>query len=608
MPFLQFYPRELRLPEAIVLPDGRKRLTRTFGLTNRSGIPAELDLSYGMLDPFPQEELEAPWQGLRLTGKQAHDEASAITAAAGKDTVPVVELIFETIPESDEIQVGNPEVNFDQAGVKTVILNFLQFSTGTSVYQTVGTTAAPSPHTDAILKLDERADDGTLQRIKRTYINSGLISQTDEIKNNGSLLIRTLVYLGTIPPTPLGFVLFAKKVESPNGRQVYTYSFAQGSGIISTQTEYLRSVDNGATGVTKTTIKYLSASSVSSNPISPPGGSATLESGFEDSDGYRIWTGVYATGTGVVDSAVETRNNGKLIVYSITSLNTPPSAPAATIGGTVVLVKSSQRNSPRLEEGAIVYDYVWIEGNGLIANIIHVREDGLREQTYISLGVRQAPSAGVIIEDNAEQEDGLTKYTVKAMQSSSGNDPTSETLTLQRNVPFLYPGRAKAYSKPVMSGTMIDVYLDPPQEASIPGSVAISYQTSSALTGIGTRWLPLQWACVEAFYVTFGGTASSTLQGLRGYRAINSGTAVTVTTPGVSYGPAFYNTCTCVGKPVYGNTTATLTVYGGPAAPDGNTYVLEASTELAFVSTTGTKYYRQMVTSATIPSQPSLPV
>jgi hypothetical protein len=460
---------------------------------------------------------------------------------------PILTRVYEQISPTAETQVGNCGLEIGpQNGLTVIIAEFLQFSGQTPTYGVPGTTTAPAPFASYLMKTEERTDDGTLQRIKRTYINSGQISL---------------------------------------------------------DTEYLRSVDTGTTGVTKTTIKYLSEITVNSNPITQPGGTALLQSSYDNADGYRIWTMVYASGTGTVESSIEYKNNGLLVIYSITALTTPPTAPSPTIGGTVVLIRSSHRNSPRLEEGAIVYDYVWAEGLGLIESSIIVREDGLRDQTYVSLGTKQTPT-GAIVRDESEQIDGVTKYTVTARQSAAGGAPSGYSLSYQRYHQFRYPGRLKAYIYTAASGKrFLDVFKSPPVDVDILATVTITYQTTNTISLVGGYpfWQPTDGATIQGDWVGLNNYQANLVESWPGYRAVNSSASITSS--------ASQPNDSVFGNLAYGGTAASISISGGPASPDNNNYTIGVPMlEYVFTDTSGTKYYRQTLVTATIPAQPALPV
>lgn len=290
----------------------------------------------------------------------------------------------------------------------------------------------------------------------------------------------------------------------------------------------------------------------------------------------------------------ESLQGGALLLKKITSFKTVPSTPSGyTPVGTPV-------QNPN---GYPIYTYTFAKGDGLAAENIRTRNDGLREVTDWSLGSRIAPS-GIVIRDDYKKEDGYTVYVVTTMQAADGNaDPTTSTYSAQRYVNFTYPGRAKPYSGTFGGRTQLDVFKSPPITTLIKGTVSISYQTSNTIT-VSDFWNPVEWATINAQWISFGDNPHNLIEALPGYRSTTD-TPVTATCS--AFAPI---DVTIFGNPVYGGTTARVQTTGGPASPDGNTYTLSAEIdpEPAFTSTTGVNYYRYVKIVATIPSQPALPV
>ncbi len=427
-----------RSPKVERLPDQRLRVTR-FGdvLNNVPKTPAGIAEAGLWLDWGTPD---ADYPNCRLIHQDFSGQEGEFLKPC--DEPPKLVRVYEEIPANDEIVVGNPSISYDQYGNKTAVLDYLQFSAGTSVYTyVVGTTLAPAPNNDCFLKISEATNDGTLIRTKRTFINRGELSDTEQLKFGGHLLLRELTYLNQIPPTPTGWQLVTKSTEFIAGLPVYRYGFANGGGggggaggVISTETVYNRSPDQGATGVTVTTIKYISDTSVSSNPITGPAGSELISVEYDDQDGYRLWTAIYASGQGVVSSTVETKNSGRLIVYSKTSINSPPSQPSATIGGTVVLIRADVSNGTRVEDGTVVYDYTWVEGFGLVEFDHEYRYNGeLVIYKLTSFGIAPTPPSQtiggsvVLITANQRKVDGYTVYDYVYAEGIGTIDSTVET-------------------------------------------------------------------------------------------------------------------------------------------------------------------------------------
>ncbi len=363
--------RQNRSPKVERLPDLRLRVTRLLDvLNNVPKTPAGIAAA-GMWLPWATADEE--FTSCRLISQNVSGQEGLFREPC--EEPPKLVRIFEEIPANDRVQVGEPGVSFDQYGRKTVAIDYVQFSAGTTVYTPmVGTTAAPSPFTDCIMQKVEATDDGTLIRSREFFIDAGQLSDNEILRFNGKLKIRELTYLNQVPPTPSGYTLITRSTEFIAGLPVYKYGFANGAtasgngGTIADQTEYKISPDGGTTGVTVRTIQYVSDPSISSNPIPTPSGFTLIEIGYEDDSGFRLWTGKYAKGAGTIDSKVDTREGGKLIIYSITAIAVAPSTPAATIGGTVTLISANTRNGTDAANGTVVYDYVWAEGLGEISS------------------------------------------------------------------------------------------------------------------------------------------------------------------------------------------------------------------------------------------------
>lgn len=224
-----------RTPAVERLPDSRLRITRWYDLVNYATFtPAELTNDVWLAWGTP----DVKFTSCRLikqetTGQHPAGSGQRGDPMASPERHPsFLTRVFEEMDANAETAVGNAAVHETQDGLIVVTQDYIQLSTGTAVYGVVGSTLAPAPWSQCVLKDEERTDDGTLRRIKRTYINKGLVNQSDEIRNEGALLIRTLTYVNDIPPTPSGFTLIRTHVEYPNGNPVRTYTFAKGNGVI----------------------------------------------------------------------------------------------------------------------------------------------------------------------------------------------------------------------------------------------------------------------------------------------------------------------------------------------------------------------------------------
>lgn len=453
-----------RAPTVTRTPDFRERVERRYDtLNNIPKSPADILADCWL----PLGTVDEKYTNCYLIEQRVEGQTGDSRAPC-KDP-PVLVRVFEQLDGLNETLIGQPSVVMDQYGNQSAIFTYWQLNVGTSTYQVPGQTVAPVPFNACVLKTEERTNDGTLRKITRTYIDKGELSDTEQLKFNGKLLLRELTYLNQIPPTPSGWTLITQSTEFIQGLPVYRYGFANGSsgagagGVTSTQTTYNRSPDQGTTGVTVTTIRQISAPTVTSNPITGPVGAELISVEYEDQDGYRLWTAIYASGQGLVSSEVQTKEGGKLIIYSKIAINSAPSTPAPTIGGTVVLIKTEVSNGTNVEDGVVIYDYTWAEGKGTVSTTVEEKNGGnLVIYRIVSLGI--APSApsptigGSVIatSQNVRQEDG---YTIYDYTWAEGNGTiSSEVETKNGGQLILYSitalGTAPSAPSPTIGGTV----------------------------------------------------------------------------------------------------------------------------------------------------------
>lgn len=376
-----------RSPKVEILSDLRQRVTRVYDILNevtkaqtaagvQPGVSAYA-LPWGTVDAPPASQ--GPGYPNCLLIKQFFSgdfDASGDDPEHPQAKKPTLTRIYEQIPATAEIQVGQPDTTVDQDGLTELTVHSIQFSAaagGVSVFGTVGSSSTTAPNgVGVVLKEEVRTDDGTLQRIDRHYISAGLVSEDTVLKYDGALTLLTQTWVNDPQSPPAGYTLIDTKIEHPGGLNVETYTWAKGTGQISLQVEYRLSPDQGTTGVTVQTIKFLSVPGAS-NPITPPGGYEEIAITFEEQDGYRLWTGIYAFGQGIISTEIEYRflqstggapNTAGLVLTTITSINSAPSAPAPVVSGTVVLIKSEKRNGTRFEDGTIIYTYTFAEAAG----------------------------------------------------------------------------------------------------------------------------------------------------------------------------------------------------------------------------------------------------
>lgn len=567
-----------RSPQVVVLPDERLRVTRVADILNYTSkdvtkFLADLKLPWGTPDPtYPD----------CLLVQQTTPGQNENPAKNPNDPPPQLIRVYEQIDENSRTMVGEPGISFDQYGRKTVVIEYLQFSSGTTPYtDVVGSTTAPAPNAACVLKTVESTNDGTLIRTKLTFIDSGQLADNIELRFGGKVLERELVYLNEIPPAPSGYSYIGTSIEYIEGLPLYRakYVAAAGSGgtpgtsgEISDDTTYSQSDDEGVTGVTVRTIRYVSPLSVVVNPIPTPAGFVLIETGFEDEAGIRMWTGRFARGRGTVVDEVTINQTGVLVTYRKVGLDSTPSAPSPTIGGTVVQIATETRKA----DGYDITEVRWAEGEGLALDETTIQQkDALVVYHRISLGVvPTTPSATIggtvtLFESSERQEAGYTVYDYRWAEGDGQASITSEgqpdgsriytvtTYSAAASIPA-YPGGGigyntrlsqqpkngyfentavwirppddDTYSKTVefeepgiaeFTGTPPQLVFRPPKQRTLLADVDVTYGTTQITTA------PFEVEAYATFYETYTptdtGIAVQNQKGLGGYLAQASG-------------------------------------------------------------------------------------
>ena len=399
-------PGELRKPDIEVLPDGRLRITRYIAAGIGDRDYSEVTENVGTTDLGLNTALLVKRGMARIEGKDA------------------IVKTYEVRNPLTETPVGREDVQFGENGLKTVIADFVQMSSGTYTPQTVGVTPA-TYDSNCILRNEVMEDDGTTRQIRRFYINKGLLLETNETKNNGALFLKTLVYLNdaSSPNPPTGYTLVSQKNENPAGLPTYTYVYAKGTGQIGEDDEVK---NNGA--LLLRTIRYISTPSVTSNPISTPTGYTNFAYNYTDQDGYRIWSASYAKGVGQISQDDEVKNNGALLIRNIRYISTPS---VSTNPITTPTGYTNVSYSYVDQDGYRIWTASYAKGNGQVSKSDETRLSGmLLRSTIVWLtdsSVTTQPttdplSGGTIVSQEYADRDGHRVWTVVWVKGVTSND------------------------------------------------------------------------------------------------------------------------------------------------------------------------------------------
>jgi hypothetical protein len=252
---------------------------------------------------------------------------------------------------------------------------------------------------------------------------------------------------------------------------------------------------------------------------------------------------------------------------------------------------------------------VWFEAGTL--NVQRVSEsDGVYRVTTTFLGV-EGTVVGPIIAKTEGDFEGLKTITVVSMQDASGASLITDTQPVASHSilnEFSYPGIVTISTVTLsgQNGTYTfyakDFSLKPPTVSRVPATIKVSFKTTGAISYTGTSglWNPTTWAEGSSKGIGWNYIPFSIARGFRGYRidpnATNSYSGFGI--------PGTANVFDMIsGKRIFGDTSYSIQVSGGPPDPSGSQYTLDYSVSLAFEDTSGVPYYKHTEIVATIPSR-----
>ena len=236
---------------------------------------------------------------------------------------------------------------------------------------------------------------------------------------------------------------------------------------------------------------------------------------------------------------------------------------------------------------------------------------GLLEVEMMSVLVRSNP-VGRVVHVDTQKPNGIPVFTVTAFQLKDGSTVTDGCIAESKSgwLEFPYPGRMKVYKRTLPAGaggidlTFLDVFLSPPLQVKVIGVIQTIYTTSNQAGLLAyPLWNPTSWASLVASWVSWGNVPRGEIKTFPNYRVDGTGTDVEDTVNGGSDGL----TASCLGDRVYANTTAKVSLVGGPVNPCGKTWTLVEKIDEVFIAEDGTQWYRKEVGFAGIPAQPAVP-
>ena len=461
------------IPEIVKLPNGRIRVTRRFhkftredidnanlgslmgdfgdldtageqisnqGYTNCRLISVEVDTRFNSVSNTDSAVLVKTYETLTNLFVQITDDTVTFTENGLKQITRVYRAVSGTtssnlvggtllgtgeVLASSRIEDNDAFAELTETYIESGVLSISEshrYGDNVEVYSVEGIKLTAAQARSAITDLPATAKfygsrlsnyEGLQTTIYEFFTGSGVISTSISYSYNDKLTRTTIVSIDETPDTPVGSVLIDSKAEARDEFILYTYTFVEGEGVVSTNSS---SKYNGA-------LTVVTVTSINEVPVIPVG-STTIEAQVREEDGYLLYTTTYASGAGVVGVSTDTKYDGKLILTTTTSLNQPPT-------GITNLIRSESSQS----DYGTIYTYTTAVGTGEIGRSTDSKyDDALTLTTVTSLNAVPSGTGALIRSDSSNTDYGtIYTYTYAEGSGEIGRSTDSKyggTLTL----------------------------------------------------------------------------------------------------------------------------------------------------------------------------------
>jgi len=274
------------------------------------------------------------------------------------------------------------------------------------------------------------------------------------------------------------------------------------------------------------------------------------------------------------------------------------------------------------EGGFVRLQETWLEA-GELSQVKNNLKDGIIQVTTEFL-VTEGTTVGPIIRRSEDNTNGLKTISVTTLQKKDGTSvlagldadgvATTPISTHSSLNAFTYPGVVNLVKRTIDARsysdrddiTSFEYYLTPPAESLITTTTSVLVQTKDTLVDADKTfngstqglWNPESWASSYSSGVDINKNPFSRTDALRSYRAL-SDLDVLVTEPAEDFSGNFLIN----GRPILNGNSANIGMKGGPADPEGGSFVLDITIVPAFETVDGTVAFKKRITTATIPTR-----
>ena len=230
-------------------------------------------------------------------------------------------------------------------------------------------------------------------------------------------------------------------------------------------------------------------------------------------------------------------------------------------------------------------------GQGLLSESFQTLSDGLTKTSYTWLGSPGAAD-GILTGETIGNYQGLQTVTREYTKLPSGGFSYTAT------VPFTIPGIVSTEKQAIGGGKNLILTTTPPVQTTCSATVNVSYSTNGNASTAGL-YQPREWATAVVSGIGYNYRPISYTNSMSNYIRKGAGDTIIRTQEA---GPADPPQA-LMGQFLYINNIGRITLTGPTVDPAGSTKLLSVSVDPAFVSKSGSQYYKITKVTAQIPGR-----
>jgi len=481
---------------------------------------------------------------------------------------------FEEIPDTPTNYVLASKQVSDFEGIKTNRYTFLKENVELSrsedrvgsqlaiiVEQFAGIPDTPAEYTIAN---EQISDVEGIPTTRYTFLKSDVELSRSEDKVGSQLAIIIEQFDG-IPNRPANYSVANKQISDFEGIPTNRYTFLKPSILTKTEDKVGSQL-------------AIAIEAFGEVPATPAGYSVAS---IRESDVEGIPTKRYTFLKPSVLSRTEI-NDGSRMAIIVEAFNEVPTA----AGGYALANKQISDF-----EGIPTNRYTFIK-TGLLSESFQTLSDGLTRTTQTWLGVAEASSGGILTGETIGNYQGIQTVTREYTEIPSGGFSYNST------VPFTIPGIVSTEKQDIGGGKNLILVTTPPVQTTCVATVDVSYSTNGN-AGTSGLYQPDSWATSIVSGIGYNYRPISYTNSMANYIRDGAGDTIIRNQDGGPSDPPQ----ALMGQFLYINVTGRIELTGPTADPAGSTQLLSVSVDPAFVSKSGTQYYKHTSVTAQIPSR-----